>query len=322
MSFFIVRNDITRMYTDAIVNAANNSLLGGDGVDGAIHRAAGPELLEECKALGGCKTGEAKITKGYNLPAKYIIHTVGPVWRGGQYGEEKLLISCYTESLSLAVRNHCSSIAFPLISAGAYGYPTEDAVRVATDTIRDFLQKEDMDVYLVVFDQESLTASKRLFDDVREYIGNHYVWTNFRPLARNREVFPYEDIHACKAHRSLDETLKHPDESFSQMLFRLIARKGMTDVECYKKANIDRKVFSRIRNGVEYHPSKTTAVAFAFALELSFQEAKRLIEAAGYSLTRNNKFDLIVEYFLVHGKYDIIEINEVLFEFEQKLLGC
>ena len=330
MSLFIVRNDITKMKVDAIVNAANNSLLGGGGVDGAIHRAAGPQLLEECQTLGGCKTGEAKITKGYDLPSKFIIHTVGPVWRGGQYGEEKLLVSCYLESLNLAIKNACSTIAFPLISAGAYGYPKEEALHVATNTIKAFLEKEDIDVYLVVFDKESLIVSQKLFNDVKEYIDNNYVDILARRYERSRRSF-YEDgllesrsiqPNYCRILGSLDDELENLDESFSEMLFRLIDEKGMTDVECYKKANVDRKVFSRIRNGIEYHPSKTTAVAFALALELPLNQAKRLIELAGYSLTHNNKFDVIIEYFIVNKKYDIFEINEVLFEFDQKLLGC
>lgn len=333
MPLFIVRNDITKMNVDAIVNAANNSLLGGGGVDGAIHKAAGIELLNECRTLGGCKTGEAKITKGYNLPAKYVIHTVGPIWQDGMHGEEKLLISCYYESLKLAKENGCSSVAFPLISAGVYGYPKDQAIQVATDTIKAFLNNEELNVFLVIFDRGAFTISKELFNDVREYIDNNYIDESrlYCEEIRRSQVLADKYPVFCNAPASpkcsetskkLDDIVFELDESFSDMLFRLIDEKGMTDVECYKKANVDRKVFSKIRNANTYRPSKTTAVAFALALELPLEQAKRLIELAGYSMTHNNKFDVIIEYLILNSKYDIFEANQLLFEFDQKLLGC
>lgn len=173
MPLHIVRNDITTMKVDAIVNAANESLLGGGGVDGAIHRAAGPQLLAECRALGGCKTGEAKITNGYRLPAKYVIHTVGPIWRGGRHGERELLESAYRSSLELALAHGCQTVAFPLISAGVYGYPKEQALKVAVDIIGHFVLDHDVTVYLVIFDRTAFSIARKLFADLADDTEDH-----------------------------------------------------------------------------------------------------------------------------------------------------
>ena len=334
MPLEIVRNDITKMSVDAIVNAANESLLGGGGVDGAIHYAAGPGLLAECKTLGGCKTSKAKITGGYNLPAKYVIHTVGPIYEDGKHGEKALLESCYRESLVLAKEHNCETVAFSLISSGVYGYPKDQALKVAIDVISDFLLENEMKVYIVIFDKAAYKISEKLFSDIAEYIDDHYVdeHTDYRresmrmnmPMQASIGMFE-ADLCECKAmmpEDDLDSKLKQIDESFSQMLLRKIDEKGMTDAECYKKANIDRKLFSKIRSDVHYKPSKPTAIAFAISLELSLDETEEMLKKAGFALSHSNKFDIIIEYFISKGNYNIFEINEALFAFDQSLLGA
>ena len=331
MPLEIVRNDITKMSVDAIVNAANNSLLGGGGVDGAIHRVAGKELLEECKTLGGCATGDAKITKAYNLPCKYVIHTVGPIYEDGNHNEKALLESCYKKSLLLAKENNCETVAFPLISAGVYGYPKNKALKVAVDTITDFLFGNEMKVYIVIFDKASFKLREKLFSDITEYIDDNYVdaHTDYssRCIRMNMPSTAYEkEVCDCMKsyvqEKDLDERLKHIDESFSQMLLRKIDEKGITDAQCYKKANIDRKLFSKIRSDVNYKPSKPTAIAFAISLELSLDETEDMLRKAGFALSHSNKFDIIIEYFISQGIYNIFEINEYLFAFDQNLLGA
>ena len=337
MSLQIVRNDITKMNTDAIVNAANPSLLGGGGVDGCIHRAAGPELLAECRALGGCETGSAKITRAGKLPCRYIIHAVGPRWHGGSHGEKEKLISCYRAALNLAREYGCETVAFPLISSGSYGYPKDQALQTAVDTISAFLLEHDMTVYLVIFDRKSYQIGKERFAKIAAYIDDHYADTHtisrsavLTPsTALTRPAFhdaaPAPDRAVCekriKSPGSLEAALARLDESFSEMLLRKIDEKGMKDSECYKKANIDRKLFSKIRGNKLYKPSKPTVIAFAIALELSLEETREMLLKAGFALSHSNKFDIIIEYFISHGNYNIFEINEALFAFDQNLLG-
>ena len=336
MPLIIVRNDITKMPVDAIVNAAKESLLGGGGVDGCIHRAAGPELLAECRTLGGCKTGDAKITKAYRLPCRYVIHTVGPVWNSGSHGEREQLVSCYRTSLALAKEYQCETVAFPLISSGIFGYPKDQALRVAVDTIGEFLLHNDMTVYLVIFDRKVYQISGKLFADIAEYIDDHYVDAHTDSLReRLRRMNAPESyaeaicesampapMMAPKAAGGLDDLLAHLDAGFSETLLKLIDRSGKKDAEIYKKANVDRKLFSKIRNNPDYKPSKSTAIAFAIALELNLDETRDLIARAGYALSASSKFDVIIEYFIGQKKYDIFEINEALFAFDQSLLGA
>ncbi|MBR5514148.1 MAG: O-acetyl-ADP-ribose deacetylase [Ruminococcus sp.] len=334
MPLEIVRNDITKMNVDAIVNAANESLLGGGGVDGAIHRAAGAGLLDECRTLGGCKTGKAKITGGYSLPAKYVIHTVGPVYRDGNHGEKALLESCYRESLALAKEHGFETVAFPLISSGIYGYPKDRALKVAVDVISDFLLENDMTVYIVIFDKAAYRISEKLFADIAEYIDDNYAdeHTDHRRESIRMKAPFCASADAVKAdfceymempvEAELDAKIKQIDESFSQMLLRKIDEKGMTDAQCYKKANIDRKLFSKIRSDIHYKPSKPTAIAFAISLELSLEETEDMLRKAGFALSHSNKFDIIIEYFISRGNYNIFEINEALFAFDQSLLGA
>ena len=342
MPFTIVRQDITKMKVDAIVNAANTDLQMGGGVCGAIFKAAGVlELQAACDKLAPIKTGEAVITLGFGLPAKFIIHAAGPVYKHwNKEQNEQHLHAAYTNSLKRAVENKCESIAFPLISSGIYGYPKDEALKVATSTIQDFLKDYDLDVTLVVFDKSAFTISRELLVAVESYIDEHYIETHQikrrQLLDVEREAIYESDEDVSKYNEplfedmlapsvgapvSLDDLIGKLDEPFSASLLRLIDAKEKTDVEVYKRANLDRKLFSKIRTGKGYMPSKRTAVALAVALELSLDETDELLERAGYALSHSQKFDVIVEYFIVSGNYDIFEINEVLFKYDQPLLG-
>ena len=327
MPLTIVRQDITKMKTDAIVNAANTALRAGDGVCGAIFEAA-------CDSLAPISPGDAVVTPGFRLAARYVIHTAGPIYRDGLHGEEKTLRASYRNSLKRAVENRCKSIAFPLISSGVYGYPKDKALRVATDEIRDFLADHELDVYLVVFDTAAFEISRKLQGDVENYLDEHCV-TEPRYQRRQEEFdridimesrceskcFAPSPLYADKAEGTVDDLIGRLDEPFSRTLMRLIDTKGKTDPEVYKRANLDRKLFSKIRSGKGYMPSKRTALALAVALELSLEETEDLLERAGFALSHSQKFDVIVEYFILHGKYDIFEINEVLFRYDQPQLG-
>ena len=360
MPFELIRNDIVKMQVDAVVNAANSALMAGGGVCGAIFSAAGYDEMEHaCRSIGHCDVGSAVITPGFGLPARYVIHAVGPIWRGGGQNEAALLKSCYTSSLNLALEYGCQSIAFPLISSGIYGYPKEEAFRIAVTAIQEFLMDHEMQVYLIVFGRSSVALGEKLFARIRAYIDDHYVdahpydrrtATEFSvqrqqireqetdygqgqtaeapdalPFAGSMPAAPAKNAapapKATEKKRSLKDLLFHLDESFSRMLFRLIDEKGMTDTEVYKRANMDRRLFSKLRKE-SYNPSKQTAIALAIALRLNLDETKDLLGRAGYALSRSSKSDVIIEYFITEGNYNIFEINEALFAFDQKLLGA
>ncbi len=400
MPFEIIRNDIVNMQVDAVVNTANPHPVIGTGVDSGIHKKAGQALLEARQKIGHIAPGDAAITPGFGLDAKYVIHTVGPIWEDGRHREEEILASCYRTSLKLAGAHACESVAFPLLATGNYGFPKPLALQIAVREISTFLLEHEMQIYLVVFDKDAFALSEKLFKSVSSYIDEHYISSrtldeygtehvhesrrNIRrflefsrrnertrggegscpppapiqtpnqsaplappppapaqhPLPTQAPVFPAPQPsawssaqrreapaiaeEACEymAAADLGSMLEHLDAGFSETLLKLIDRTGKKDSEIYKKANVDRKLFSKIRNNPDYKPSKATALAFAFALELDIEETKDFIGRAGFALSHSSKFDVIVEYFLVNGNYDVFELNEVLFAFDQPLIGA
>ncbi len=353
MPFQIIHNDITKMNTDVIVNAANSYLQQGGGVCGAIFHSAGAKLLKkECDEIGSCPVGHAVITKGYQLSAKYIIHAVGPIWEGGEQGEDKLLTMAYRSSLELAKEYQLDSISFPLLSSGNYGYPKDKALQIAISVVSEFLLHNEMDIHLVVFDRKAISLSEKLFTEINHYIDTYYEDSDeyevqSRQNRAHREfdqifdhnsvLFSERDLKKTKksrkensfekaqfedtpleeslcysmpetAPRCLEDVINQIDETFSEMLFRLIDEKGKADVEVYKRANIDRKLFSKMRNK-EYQPKKSTALALAIALELSLDETKDFLMKAGYTLSNSNRFDLIIRFFIENKHYDMYVIN-------------
>lgn len=347
MPFEIVRKDITYMQADAIVNTANPKPIIGAGVDSMIHRKAGPQLLLARQKIGDIACGHAAVTPAFQLQAKYVIHTVGPVWLDGTHNEAELLRNCYRNSLNLAWEHQCKSIAFPLISTGNYGFPKDQALQIAISAIHAFLLEQDMQIYLVVFDKTSYRLSEKLFCGVASYIDEHFVdlceraavvenLRRFRPSARTECVenwkagtvfpapmatpFPAPSVAAPQA-LSLEDSLKNTDAGFSETLLRMIDRTGKKDSEIYKKACISKQHFSKIRNNPHYQPTKPTAIAFALALELDLEETYDLIGRAGFTLSKSSKFDLIIRYFIEHKEYNVVAINVALFEFDQPLLG-
>lgn len=359
MPLQIVRNDITRLEVDAIVNTTNPEMVGYSGVDLAVHSAAGEGLDRECEKLAPIPEGIAVATGGYDLPCKYIIHTCGPVWEGGDHGEKEQLESCYISCLLKADELKCGSVAFPLISSGTYGYPRDRVLQLAVGIITEFLFEHEMNVYLCVYDRNSYELSQKLFSDVKEYIDDNYVdnteqynyyeppvtmpecsceiCADMRPAdadEKRREAsrrrpsgrkIKTESYSMCIAGERVPHGKKDDlfplDMGFAEMLFHLIDERKMTDVECYKKANVSRKTFSKIKSVRTYRPSKQTALAFAVALELDLDETGALLRTLGFSLSHSILFDVIVEYFIKNRNYDIFEINTVLFDRDLPCLG-
>ena len=334
MPFTIVRNDITKMNVDAIVNTANEEPIYSNGTDTAVYEAAGAEeLLQARRKIGRLKQGEVAITPGFHLMAKYIIHAVRPYYYGGNRGEEEKLRSCYAKSLQLALEHGCKSIAFPLIATGNYKYPKEEGLRVALSEINNFLLKEDMMIYLVVFDPKSTKLSGKLFTDIEFFIDENYVEKSMQNEYATAAKFGHRekpcDVYeeaGGKVEIIVNDTvhamIAKAGETFQQQLFRLIDEKGCSEVSVYKKANIDKKLFHKIKSKENYQPSKPTVLAFAIALELDLEETNELLKTAGFALSPGNRYDLIIKYFIERKIYDIYQINSVLFDYNEKCFGC
>ena len=379
MPFSIVRNDIARVHADVLVNAANTHLAEGGGVCGALFAAAGREQMRAaCDAIGGCPTGGAVATPAFNLPARWCVHAVGPIWRGGGHGEEAALRSCYQNMFARVAELGAHSVAYPLISAGIYGYPAEAALAVAREETRAFLAKhDDIEVTLVVFDRSAVRLGSALEQEIREYIDDEYVaqsphvrrrgaeleremrWAagivapaaakpetaDAESAARKADLSAFSftgdvaeesapDDAALRAYAAaapvsaagaapteLDDLLEHLDAGFSETLLALIDQRGLADAEVYHRANLSRQLFSKIRSNPAYRPTKPTAVALAMALELDVPATQDLLSRAGLTLSRTSKFDVIVRFFLERGIYDIFRLNEVLFAYDQPLVG-
>ena len=349
MPFQIIRSNITQVTADAIVNTANPHPAIDDGVDRAIYKAAGSgELLRERKKIGVMLPGQAAINPAFRLKSKYIIHTVGPVWVNGEHDEYEQLRNCYENSLHLAKEYKCESVAFPVISTGTYGFPKDKALEIAVSAISQFVLLNEIKVYLVVFDTQSFKLSGMLFDGIEQFIDENYVSSVLEEeynhpycetdegVLRQRSLDVLDDSleaedtgfnampMSCKAapeQRSLDDVMSQIGENFQERLLRLIDERNMTDVEVYKKANLDRKLFSKIRCNPDYKPKKKTALALAIALRLNLDETKDLLGRAELALSPVSKFDLIIEYFIENEVYDVYTINMALFKYQQPMLG-
>ncbi len=347
MPLRIIQDDITKLPVDAIVNPTNSYLWPGGGADAAIHKAAGPKLLVKCQTLGGLSVGEAKITPAFDLPAKYVIHTAGPEWIDGFHGERVLLRSCYEKAMALAAEHQCESIAFPLISSGTGGYPKEMVLHEAMDVLSECLRKWEMEVFVVLYDKEDYSIHPFLRRDIEKFLRRVYREPRrFEDIPReeaNFSSFDEEGVLSCEeveyrgierreapsfcgsasaAPPSLRDKLRNMDKGFAETLFALIDQKGLTDVEAYKRSNVSKKTFSKIKCTKNYRPSKITAVSFAIGLRLNLEETRHLLSTAGMCLSHSSRFDVIIEYFIVTGDYKtVFDVNEVLYQFDQALLG-
>ena len=335
MPFGIIRDDIANVRADVLVNAANERLVAGGGVCGAIFAGAGHERMSAaCRALGGCPTGGAVTTPGFDLPCRWVVHAVGPIWRGGAHGERDQLQACYRSVFAEVERLGAASVAFPLISAGIFGYPVREALDVARDEAAAFLgRRPDVEVTLVVFSSDVVAACVPDADELRAFIGDEYVAAS--PFAHGRDrmadlraSLPDGDFPvlaapaaAAAAPDDLADCLAHLDASFSHALLALLDERGLTDAQVYRRANISRQLFSKIRSHADYRPTKPTAVALAMALGLTLPETQELLAHAGLTLSRSSRFDVIVEFYLSRGVHDVMTVNEALFAYDQPLLG-
>lgn len=362
MPFKIVRNDITKMNTEAIVNTANDYPTVGTGCDHAVYTAAGFEELLKYRQdkIGFVQEGEAFITPGFNLPAKYIIHAVSPLYKGGNQEEETKLRSCYRNSLTIAKENGINSIAFPLISTGGFGYPKEEGMRIAVDEINAFLLLNDMLIYLVVFDTTSSILGEKIYPDLEAYIDHNYVKNasyeeyngayadTLRPRAPVASPLPKssapsvgsffkknkKEAEPCKEavcdegafydfeeqhERKLEERMRHLSDTFSEYLMYLIQERKMENAEVWKRAIVDKKIFSKIKTNPNYHPQKITALCLCVGAKLNLDETKDLLARAGYALSPCDKTDIIFSYFIENEIYDMIELD---IQLEEHGLPC
>ena len=324
MPFQIIRNDITKVKADAIVNTANPNVAVGDGVDYAIYKAAGREkLLEARKKIGLLMPGEVAITEALDLEAKYIIHASGPWWQGGEEGEELLLKRCFDNSLQLAWENGCRSMAFPLLATGTYGFPKKLAIEIAVHSFRIFLQEHDMEIMLVVFGNEAVNISGELVDEVRSFVDDHYVKEALSEEYRRDRLY-LEECQVCASvfksveaepTVSLDDALKSIyTESFEKYLQKLINKKGLKNSQVYAAANISKQYFSKLLKG-KVKPSKEKVLALAIGLNLNLDEAVDFLRIAGYALSPISQTDTIVEYFIRNKDYNVLKIDIVLFDY-------
>lgn len=329
MPFKIVRNDLTKMQVDAIVNTANPEPRYSTGTDTAVYKAAGEkELLEERKKIGYMNEGEVAITPGFKLPAKYIIHAVSPRFYNGKSGEERKLRECYKKSLQLAAEYQCNSIAFPLIATGSLGYPKEEGMRIALDEINSFLMKQNMLVYLVVFDTAATKLGLNLYPDLEAYIDHNYVCEKHEEEYGNRSFCyvrssapqylvesddEYYDFLEQKE-TALEERMNHMSDTFQEYLMYLIEAKKLTNAEVYKRAIVTKQLFSKIKLNPEYHPDKATAMRLCVGARLNIDETKDLLARAGYALSPCDKRDIIFSFFIENEVFDMIEIDIALEE--------
>lgn len=329
MPFEILQENLTKLSVDAIVNPTDSRFSGSGGVDRAVHQAAGAELRQACGEFGPLGQGEVRVTPGFGLPCAYVFHTRGPVWAGGRKNEAALLRCCYLNALLKAGELGLSSVAFPLISSGTFGFPKDRVLSIATAAIRDYLTVTDgeLAVYLCIYDRDAYKISRR--GELERFIQasgeESFLECKSARLSVEDslcfEALPCE-ARSCEAPEDLGAWLKNQDDSFAVTLLKLIDRKNMTEVQCYKRANVSKKTFWKINNEPKYKPSKQTVLAFAIALELTLEETEDLLRTVGFSLSHSNTFDMIIEFYIRRGIYDIYEINAALYQFDQICLGC